>query len=174
MRFFLILVALLIAAPALAGPTDPSTFDGTRYKAQRALYDFNFAKPTDAHNAFAYVKNHLKAIAEYGNASQSHIVVVAHGNELHAFARRNRAAFPDVYEELKALRDAGVTIHVCSNAARSRGYKPEDFYDVITVVPAAVIDIAKWQGEGYSYMYAEWFPRLTREDVVRQYPELQD
>lgn len=165
-------VLLAFSASVLAGPTDPSKFDGTRYRPQKALYDFNFAKPNDAKPAFAYVRNHLKAIQEYGDAKQSHLVIVAHGNELHAFSRLNRAAFPDMYDELKALKDAGVTIHVCSNAARSRGYKPDEFYDVVTVVPAAVIDIAKWQNEGYSYMYAEWFPRLTREDVVRQHPEL--
>ena len=116
---------------------------------------------------------HLRAIKEYGDAAKSHIVIVAHGNELHAFSRLNRAAYPDMYEELKALKDAGVTIRVCSNAARSRGYKPDEFYDVITVVPAAVIDIAKWQNEGYSYMYAEGFPRLTREELVKQTIELQ-
>lgn len=164
---------LLTGTAALAGPADPSKFDPTPYKAQKALYDFNFARPGDAGPAFGYVKNHLAAIKEYGDPANSHIVIVAHGNELHAFSRLNRAAYPGMYEQLKALKDAGVTIRVCSNAARSRGYKPEDFYDVITVAPAAVIDIAKWQIEGYSYMYAEWFPRLTREEVVKQHPELQ-
>lgn len=158
---------------AVAGPNDPSKFDPTPYKPQKALYDFNFGKPTDAMPAFGYIKNHLAALKQYGDAKNSHIVIVAHGNELHAFSRLNRAAYPGVYEELKALADQGVTIRICSNAARSRGYKPEDFYDVTTVVPAAVIDLAKWQNEGYSYMYAEWFPRLTREDIVKQYPELQ-
>ena len=38
---------------------------------------------------------------------------------------------------------------------------------------AAVIDNAKWQNEGYSYMYAEWFPRLTREELITTRPELQ-
>lgn len=164
---------LVLANAAFAGPADPSRFDPTPYKAQKALYDFNFAKPNDAMGAFAYVKNHLRAIKEYGDAANSHIVIVAHGNELHAFSRLNRAAYPGMYEELKALKDAGVQIKVCSNAARSRGYKPDEFYDVITVVPAAVIEIPKWQNEGYSYMYAEWFPRLTREEIVKQYPELQ-
>ncbi len=98
---------------------------------------------------------------------------MAHGNELHAFSRLNRAAYPGMYEALKELKDAGVTIHICANAARSRGYKPDEFYDVTTVVPAAVIDIAKWQNDGYSYMYAEWFPRLTRDEIVKQHPELQ-
>jgi len=78
-----------------------------------------------------------------------------------------------MYEALKELKDAGVTIHICANAARSRGYKPDEFCDVTTVVPAAVIDIAKWQNDGYSYMYAEWFPRLTRDEIVKQHPELQ-
>jgi intracellular sulfur oxidation DsrE/DsrF family protein len=165
--------ALVLSSTALAGPSDPSRFDSTPYKAQKALYDFNFAKPGDAKSAFAYVTNHLKAIKEYGEPASSHLVIVAHGNELHAFSRLNRAAYPDMYDALKSLRDAGVTIHVCANAARSRGYKPDEFYDVITVVPAAVIDIAKWQGDGYSYMYAEWFPRLTREEIIKQYPELQ-
>ena len=41
------------------------------------------------------------------------------------------------------------------------------------MVPAAVIDLAKWQNEGYSYMYAEMFPRLTREELVKQTIELQ-
>ena len=170
---FALAVCACLSRPAAAGPNDPSRFDTTPYKAQKALYDFNFAKPNDAKPAFGYVKNHLQAIKEYGQPRASHVVIVAHGNELHAFSRLNRAAYPDMYEELKALKDAGVSIQVCSNAARSRGYKPDEFYDVITVVPAAVIDIAKWQNEGYSYMYAEWFPRLTRDDVVKQYPELQ-
>lgn len=162
-----------ITAPALAGPTDASRFDPTPYKAQKALYDFNFAKPLDAKVAFGYLKNHLAAIQKFGDPKNSHLVIVAHGNELHSFSRRNRAVYPEMYAALKELTDAGVTIHVCANAARSRGYNPDEFYDLITVVPAAVIDIAKWQNQGYSYMYAEWFPRLTREELVKQHPELE-
>ncbi|HZN46594.1 MAG TPA: DsrE family protein [Ramlibacter sp.] len=63
-----------------------------------------------------------------------------------------------------------MSIRVCSNAARSRGYQPDEFHDVITVVPA-VSELAKYQNEGYSYMYAEMFPRLTREELVKQHPE---
>jgi intracellular sulfur oxidation DsrE/DsrF family protein len=171
LRRFIAAIVCAIPLAALGGPEDPSKFDPTPYKPQKALYDFNFAKPEHGRVAFGYVKNHLKAIKEYGDPKNSHIVIVAHGNELHSFSRLNRATYPDMYEQLKALTDAGVTIHVCSNAARSRGYKPDEFYDVITVVPAAVIDIAKWQNDGYSYMYAEWFPRLKREDFLEQHPE---
>ena len=169
----LTLTLALAQTAAWAGPDDPSRFDGTPYQAQKALYDFNLAKPGQLNASIGYVKNHLRAIKEYGDAANSRIVIVAHGNELHALARKNRAAFPVAYAELKALKDAGVLIRVCSNAARSRGYQPEDFYDMVTVVPAAVIDIAKWQNEGYSYMYAEAFPRLTRDELVKQTAELQ-
>lgn len=170
----LIAALLCLAAPlAGAGPTDPSKFDPAPYRAQKALYDFNFARPGDGRVAFGYLKNHLAAIEKYGDPKNSHLVIVAHGNELHSFSRRNRAVYPEMYAALKELTDAGVTIHVCANAARSRGYKPDEFYDLITVVPAAVIDIPKWQNQGYSYMYAEWFPRLTREELVKQHPELE-
>jgi intracellular sulfur oxidation DsrE/DsrF family protein len=170
--FALILLGVCFIARSFAGPADPSKFDPTPYKPQKALYDFNFAKPGDAVPAFAYIKNHIKAMKEFGDYKNSHVVIVAHGNELHAFSRLNSAAYPDMYKHLKELTDMGVTIRICANAARSRGYKPDEFYDLATVVPAAVIDIAKWQNEGYSYMYAEWFPRITREEILAQHPEL--
>ena len=173
MKFLSTLVLAFACSTALAGPADPSTFDATPYAPQKALYDFNFEKPLDVMPAFGYVKNHLEALRKYGDAKASRIVIVAHGNELHALSRRNRALYPQMYDELKALAAAGVTIRVCNNAAHARGYAAEDFYDVVTVAPAAVIDIARWQNEGYSYMYAEWFPRLTRDDLVKQNPQLQ-
>ncbi len=57
--------------------------------------------------AHRYVRNHLQAIKQYGQSSGSPIVIVAHGNQLDAFSRLNRAAYPDMHERLKALRDAG-------------------------------------------------------------------
>ncbi len=165
--------ALVIAGAVHSGPTDPSKFDATRYEAQKALYDFNFEQPEDVKGAFGYVRNHLRAIKEFGDERNSHIVIVAHGNELHALSRLNRAAYPEIYDELKTLAQSGVKIQICRNAAAARGYKPGDFYDVTTVVPSAVTDIAKWQNQGYSYMFAGVYPRLTREEVVRQHPELQ-
>ncbi|MFD2739773.1 DsrE family protein [Sulfitobacter aestuarii] len=164
---------LALAGAALAGPQDPSKFDPVQYEAQKALYDWNFATPQDGLRALGYVKNHIKAMQEFGDMENSRFIIVAHGNDLHAFSRLNSEAFPDAYEKLKELTDMGVEIHVCRNAARGRGYAPEDFYDLITVVPAAVIDIAKYQAEGYSYMYPALFPRMTREEhIIPKYPEV--
>lgn len=165
--------ALAMATAVSAGPQDKSEFDPVGYDAQNVLYDWNFQEPQDGLRALGYVRNHIKALEEFGDLENSNIVIVAHGNDLHALSRLNSEAFPDAYEKLKELTDKGVKIHVCRNAARSRGYDPEDFYDVITVVPAAVIDIAKYGNMGYSYMYPALHPRMTREDdIIPKYPEV--
>ncbi|MCO6388534.1 DsrE family protein [Aliihoeflea sp. 40Bstr573] len=161
-----------VSTSAMAGPEDPSSFDPVQYEAQKVLYDWNYDKPEDGIRALGFIRNHLKAMDEYGDRENSKVVMVAHGNELHAFSRLNRDAYPEAYDALKEMADAGVEIHVCANAARGRGYAPEDFYDVITVVPAAVIDIAKYQIEGYSYMYPQLTSKMTRDDVVAKHPEL--
>jgi len=161
-----------IAGPSIAGPEDKSSFDPVQYEAQNVVYDWNYPTPETGLRALGFVRNHIKAMQEFGDLENSNIVIVAHGNDLHAFSRLNSEAYPDAYAQLKELTDLGVEIHACRNAARSRGYAPEDFYDIIKVVPAAVIDIAKYGNLGYSYMYPELFPRMTREDIIAKHPEV--
>lgn len=89
-------------------------------------------------------------------------------------SRLNRAAFPDIYDRLKTLTEQGVSIHVCRNAANFRGYKPGDFYDLITVVPAAMTDLAKLQAKGYSYISGDIINRTKRPEFMAQHPEILD
>lgn len=167
-----ILASFGLAGPLLAGPEDKSAFHPVQYEAQNAVYDWNYPTPETGLRALGFVRNHIKALKEYGDLENSNIVIVAHGNDLHAFSRLNSEAYPQAYDALKELSDMGVEIHVCRNAARGRGYAPEDFYDMVKVVPAAVIDIAKYGNMGYSYMYPELFPRMTREDIIAKHPEV--
>ncbi|MCB1547304.1 MAG: DsrE family protein [Hyphomicrobiaceae bacterium] len=141
---------------------DGSTFRPMRYGSQRAVYDFNHAEPRAGLAALGYLRNHLAALADFGDVSASVLVVVAHGNELHAFARANAALYPEAEAALDELAARGVLFRVCRNAARSRGYAPEDFYRVCAVVPAAVAEIAHWQAQGFSYMFAGSYARLDR------------
>lgn len=156
---------MFIAGAACAGPDGSSTFDASPLGAQRAVYQFNFEKPDDLHQGLAYISNHLKALKEFGDLGTSHLVIVAHGNELHMLSRLNQARYPEIYEELKSLTDQGVTIRVCANAARYRGYAQADFYDVVTVVPAAMTDLAKWQSKGYSYISGNVIRRTKRSEL---------
>ncbi len=168
----LLLGALLCAGVAWAGPDDPSKFDGTPHGAQKAVYQFNLEKPEDLYQALGYLNNHLNSLKEFGDVKKSHIVMVAHGNELHMLSRLNRAAYPDIYERLKALTDQGVSLRVCRNAANFRGYKPGDFYDLVTVVPAAMTDLAKWQQNGYAYISGDVINRTKRADFLQKHPEI--
>ncbi|MCZ7597405.1 MAG: DsrE family protein [Gammaproteobacteria bacterium] len=168
-----VLYLLTVPGSVAAGPEDPSSFEPVDYGAQRVLYDWNYPTPESGLRALGFVRNHIKALEEFGDLEASDIVIVAHGNDLHAFSRHNRAAFPEAYDALKELADKGVKLRICRNAARSRGYDPDDFYDLFTVVPAAVIDIAMWQNRGYSYMYPELFARMTRDELREQHPEIE-
>ncbi|OIQ65276.1 DsrE/DsrF-like family protein [mine drainage metagenome] len=149
-RFFCIL--LLLASSVWAGPQDASAFDPSGLGAQNAVYQFNYEKPQDLLLGLGYLKNHLQALKEFGDLGHSQLVVVAHGNELHMLSRLNQVAYPEIYAELKQLTNQGVQFRVCRNAARSRGYQPQDFYDVVTVVPSAMSELAKWQGQGFAYI----------------------
>ena len=171
-----LLAAALICSSLLpgisqAGPNDVSRLDVTPYSApQKAVYDFEFANSGDLRAALNNVKVHVKTLQELGNPPFK-IVLVLHGNELNAVSRLNQKLFPDVYGKLKEISEMGVQIHVCAAAAKVRGYQPDDFYDVVTVVPAALTDIAKLEGEGYSYIKLALPVRVTRTDLL-QHPEL--
>jgi uncharacterized protein len=167
-----LVLSLLCTGPATAGPEDSSRFDATPYSAaQKVVYDVNFANPSDLKAALNTVKAHIRTLREFGNPQFS-IVMVAHGNEVHALSRLNRAAFPDIYAALKELTDQGAAVHICNGAAAARGYKPDQFYDLATVVPIALTDIARLEGEGYSYINLNLFSRMTRDELVQRNPEL--
>jgi hypothetical protein len=42
----------------------------------------------------------------------------------------------------------------------------------VTVVPSAVIEIPKWESEGYAYIYLNGYPRMQREEVVARHSKL--
>lgn len=161
-------------ALAWAGPEDPSKFDDTALGAQKAVYQFNLDRPEDLLQALGYINNHLNGLKEFGDIKHSHIVVVAHGNELHMLSRLNRAAYPDIYDRLKVLTEQGVSFRICRNAAAFRGYKPGDFYDLTTVVPAAMTELPKWQHKGYAYVNGSTILRTKRSEFLQKHPEILD
>ena len=157
--------AVLMAVPAKAGPADPSRFDTAAYAAQKVVYHFNLTKPAELQAGLSSVRFHLRTLKERGDAAGSRIVIVAQGNEIHALSRVHREAYPGVYESLRELAELGAEVHVCNGAATSRGYRPDEFYDLVTVVPAAPTDLVKLQGEGYRYVALTLQPRLMRDEA---------
>lgn len=168
MRLFAITIIALMAFSfqALADENTPSKFRDTSYTPHKVVYDFNYQVPQDGVKALGYIRNHLKALEEFGDVGKdSHIVVVMHGYEVHAVAREQWDHFPDVYAKLKALTEKGVSFYVCRNSARGKGYDTDDFYDLITVIPAGMAEVGHWQAKGYSYINPQLHKRMTREDL---------
>lgn len=169
MRLFVlaVMVIAVFSFQLRAEETAPSKFRDAPYTAHRVVYDFNYQTPIDGVRALGYIRNHLKALEEFGDvAKDSHIVVVMHGYEVHAMAREQWDHFPDIYDQLKELTDKGVSFFVCRNSARGKGYDVDDFYDLITVIPAGMAEIGHWQMKGYGYINPQLHQRKTREDLI--------
>lgn len=158
--------------PGWSGPDDPSRLDTTPYAPQKVVYHFNLASPEQGIQSLRYLRNHLKTLKEHGAPGPSSIAVVANGNELHAFSRLNQVAYPEVYGQLKELTAQGVEFRVCANAAKARGYQPDAFYDLVTVVPAGVTELARYQNTGHAYILATAHEVIKREALLAKYPEL--
>ncbi len=168
MRLFIsfILVFTFYSLTAVADENTPSQFRDDAYTPQNVVYEFNYQTPADGVRALGYIRNHLRALEEFGDvAKDSHIVVVMHGYEVHAVAREQAEHFPDVYAKLKELTDKGVSFYVCRNSARGKGYEVDDFYDLVTLVPAGMSEIGHWQAKGYAYINPYLNKRMSREDL---------
>ncbi len=163
---FTIIAVIILPFQGFSDENTPSKFRDTPYGPQNVVYEFNYQTPEEGVAALAYIRNHLRALEEFGDvAKDSNIVVVFHGYEVHAMAREQAEHFPKVYNELKQLTDKGVQFYLCRNSARGKGYKPEDFYDLITVVPAGMSEIGYWQSKGYGYINPQMNNSMSREDL---------
>jgi len=161
-----ILIAFAMPFTAAADETSPSTFRDTPYEPQNVVYEFNYPTSTDGVRALGYLRNHLRALEEFGDvAKDSHIVVVMHGYEVYAMARENAAHFPKVYDALKELTAKGVSFYLCRNSARGKGYDVDDFYEQVTVVPAGMSELGHWQMKGYATINPRLNPRMNKKDL---------
>ena len=159
-----ILAAALLAAlalPALAQPAaEPFAPYGTAKREVRKLprldvvFDVNYDDPKSLHILYGYIRNTLRE-------TRGKAVVVAHGQELRAFAVENYEKYQAWVDEMAELAKEGVQFKLCENALRAAGYRPEDLHGFATVVPAGYPEIAYWQSRGYRYVFPH--PVNTRD-----------
>ena len=98
------------------------------------------------------------------------MVVVTHGPELRVFAKENYDKYQGIVDKMAALSDKGVKFHMCNNAMRAAGFKPEDMHGFITVVPAGFPEIAYLQSKGYKYINP--LPYSVKDVRYIEHPEL--
>lgn len=112
------------------------------------MFDFYFDDPQKISPALQWVRGLIKSLIEppYDYLPEFlDIKVVMHGTELVSVARKNYAKYRDAVERMRYYASNGVEFRVCAQALDDYGYRPEDLYDFVKIVPSAITDIAHWQ-----------------------------
>lgn len=141
-------LALGFCAPVFGGK-----WVQTPYKEQKVVFDFYFDNPHKLGTALYWIRSLINPLMDkpYNYAPEFlDLVVVIHGVELVALAKRNQAKFQTEVDRMRYYADLGVKFKVCALAADDFGYRREDFYDFVQVVPSAITELAHWQMEGYA------------------------
>ncbi len=157
MKKVVLLMTTLLFALGLAG----QGVAASGYAKQKVVYHVNYDNPKKQAGALRNIQNHINAVG----AENLDLKVVLHGNGLamllnpeslpnlpkfkHANANDQMAASID------GLKMQGVRFQVCANTIKGREVNLEnDLYDVEKgdIVPSGVAELAKLQGEGYTYI----------------------
>ena len=133
------------------------------YPVTNAVFDVKYEYP--------YKLNILNVfIIKTSEQLKGEMVVVTHGPELRVFAKENSDKYQGIVDKMAALADKGVEFHMCNNAMRAAGFKPEDMHGFITVVPAGFPEIAYLQSQGYKYINP--LPYSVKDVRYIEHPEL--
>jgi intracellular sulfur oxidation DsrE/DsrF family protein len=148
-------ITFMIALASLAGVADDrvSRVVQTPYSEQKVVYDFYFDNPEKIGNALYWIRSLMNPLMDepYNMAPEFlDIVVVIHGTEIVTVARKNYEKYEDAVERMRYYASLGVKFKVCGIAAHDFGYKTDDFYEFIEVVPSAITELAHWQLQGYA------------------------
>ncbi len=153
--------ALLGVLLAFALMLAPTALFAAGYLPQKVVYHVNYDDPADQAGALRNIQNHIDAVG----ADKLDLQVVLHGDGLALlldpvslpqrpkFRRANATA--GVKATIDALKRQGVSFKVCASTIKARGLSAEsDLYDVdeADLVPSGIAEIARLQGEGYTYI----------------------
>ena len=143
-------LALSMVGAASAGP----------YAPQKVVYDINYDDPVQQAGALRNIQNHINAVG----ADSLDLVVVLRGDGLALLLRSDSLTRTKNFDHANAtehmsavdtLKRQGVSFKVCASTARGRNVNVEtDLYGVTAedIVPNGVAEVAKLQGEGYTYI----------------------
>jgi len=144
-------------------------------KQLKAVYDFYFADPNSISLVLSAINSLMAMTAEYGphEIEPLKVVVVSHGPELVAFAKRNYGKYREIADRAASLAQQGVQFEVCRGAAASLNLKAEDFHGFVTVIPSGPYALTYWQMKGYALIPGGFtLPQRYRNEFNKgDYPE---
>lgn len=143
--------AIIAVAADDLDPYGTAKVDMHKYPKINRVYDVNYDDPKKLNALVSFIKN-VNAVVP-GKA-----VVVLHGTEIRAFAKENYEKYQAVIDNLAALTKEGVEFRMCNNAMHAAGFKAEDIYGFVTVIPAGFAEIIYLQQKGYKVIDATATP----------------
>ncbi|MGL4740020.1 MAG: DsrE family protein [Sarcina sp.] len=95
--------------------------------------------------AFGNIQNILKA------EPQSELEILIHSEPLKNLTIKNAKEL-NLYNQLEDFSKKGVVIAACNNTMNAFSLTKDDMCPFVTIVPAGVVELAKKQEEGFSYI----------------------
>jgi intracellular sulfur oxidation DsrE/DsrF family protein len=142
----------------------------TPYAPARAVFEFYLDNPQKIGSALYWVRslmNPLQAAPYDYSPEDLRIVVVIHGTEIVAVAKKNEAKYQEAIDRMRYYADLGVSFKVCGQAAEDYGYAVKDFQDFIEVVPNAITELAYWQQQGYALIVPQILDKQINIESIR-------
>ncbi len=95
------------------------------------------------------------------------IIVLIHGTEIVTLAKKNYPQYQSAVKRMIYYEQLGVEFRVCGDAANDFGYKPEDFYSFVKIIPNTMAEMAHWQNQGYALIRPLVFEKKFSVDDIR-------
>jgi len=156
---------LLMSGPAVAGQVTQ-----TPYQPQKVVFDFFFNEPQAINSALFWVRGLLNPLTEhpYNYAPEDNdIIIVLHGMELVALAKKNYETYSDAVERMRYYAELGVKFKVCGLALADYDYGAADLYEFAEVVPSAITELAHWQLKGYALITPQVLSKIYSIEKIR-------
>ncbi len=165
------LSALLLLMPMLsASAEEGARYVEPDYREPKVVYEFYLDDPKKMAPALYWIRSLINPLTEppYNFAPEfMSVVVVIHGTEIVTLARKNYQRYREVVERMRYYASLGVKFKVCGLAAQDFGYRVEDFYEFVEVVPSAFSELVHWQQQGYALITPRVYLRTRSMEEIR-------
>lgn len=169
-RRLLLLLLLCWSVPLLAADDEHARYLEPDYSEPKVVYDFYLDDPAKMPTALYWLRALINPLAEppYSLAPEMmSIKVVIHGTEIVTVAKKNYQKYRDVVERMRYYAALGVEFKVCSLAAADYGYRADELYAFIDLVPSAFTELVHWQQQGYALLTPQVYLRSHAIEDIR-------